>query len=447
MNKRLRIAISRNKRTRNIIIGSASLFASTGMTLAVGLILAGMLARYFTPEEFGLWSILISLNGILLSGFDFGFGNALRNRMAQLYACHYDEENKSYYFSIFYWFLFIAVILSLVFIFVGPFIPWGILFKSTDPNILETGASLIIIGASILAFNIAFNLYTAGFFSYQESHWNAIVNGTSKILLLLCTIGFVLSLQTFIAINLMTFLMTLLSSMAAFMAFLAVRKWRFTLIPIWTVLARVKELWLKSAQFAFLQIFSSFLFMADLFVVSNMAGLEIVGEYFLVKRLYLVLASFHFSIMLPIWSAYTESIEAGDVHWVEKTLRTAVLYTIIIFVSGIGFMYYGGNYIIYWWTGKEITNMSLFIWLGLWGFIYGWSNCYSVFLNATGSLKYQVILGGGAAIAFIPLSLLWGNPYGIIGVCIALVAVSLPFAVFAPVESMVILNHLRKING
>jgi hypothetical protein len=27
-----------------------------------------------TPEEFGLWSILISLNGILLSGFDFGLG-------------------------------------------------------------------------------------------------------------------------------------------------------------------------------------------------------------------------------------------------------------------------------------------------------------------------------------------------------------------------------------
>jgi O-antigen/teichoic acid export membrane protein len=55
----------------------------------VGLILAGMLARYFTPEEFGLWSILISLNGVLLSGFDFGFGNALRNRMAQLYAGRY----------------------------------------------------------------------------------------------------------------------------------------------------------------------------------------------------------------------------------------------------------------------------------------------------------------------------------------------------------------------
>ena len=413
----------------------------------MGLILAGMLARYFTPEEFGLWSILISLNGVLLSGFDFGFGNALRNRMAQLYAGRYDEESKSYFFSIFYWFSFSAVILSLIFFYVRPFIPWAIIFKSTDPFIIETGASLIIIGASILAFNIAFNLYTAGFFSYQESHWNALLNGTSKILLLLFTVLFVLSLQTFFAINLMTFLMTLLSSMAAFTVFLAVRKWGFTLIPIRAVLTRVKELWLKSAQFALLQIFSTFLLMADLFVVSKLSGLEIVGEYFLVKRLYLVLASFHFAILLPVWSAYTESIESRDVRWAEKTLWKAVVYTVIIFTFGIVGIYFGGNYIIYWWTGKEITNVSLFIWLGLWGFIYGWSNCYSVFLNAVGSLKYQVILGGGAAIVFIPLSLLWGNPYGIIGVCMALIAVSLPFAVFAPVESMGILKRLRSING
>jgi O-antigen/teichoic acid export membrane protein len=367
--------------------------------------------------------------------------------MAQLYAGRYDEESKSYFFSIFYWFSFSAVILSLIFFYVRPFIPWAIIFKSTDPFIIETGASLIIIGASILAFNIAFNLYTAGFFSYQESHWNALLNGTSKILLLLFTVLFVLSLQTFFVINLMTFLMTLLSSMAAFTVFLAVRKWGFTLIPIRAVLARVKELWSKSAQFALLQIFSTFLLMADLFVVSKLSGLEIVGEYFLVKRLYLVLASFHFAILLPVWSAYTESIESRDVRWAEKTLWKAVVYTVIIFTFGIVGIYFGGNYIIYWWTGKEITNVSLFIWLGFWGFIYGWSNCYSVFLNATGSLKYQVILGGFAAIAFIPLSLLWGNPYGIIGVCMALIAVSLPFAVFAPVESMGILKRLRSING
>ena len=428
------------------MIGSSSLVASTGLTLVVGLSLAGMLARYFSPEEFGMWSILISLNGILLSGFDFGFGNALRNKMAQLFAGHHDEESRAYFFSIFYGFIFSASILGLIFYSARPFIPWSILFSSTNPLLLETGASLMTIGASILAFNIAFNLYTAGFFSYQESHWNALLNGISKLLLLLFTIFLVLLQQTFFFINLLTFLITLISSMAAFMVFLGIRKWNFSMIPFRAILSRVKELWLKSAQFAFLQIFSTFLLMADLFVVSRISGLEIVGEYFLVKRLYLVLASFHFAVLLPVWSAYTESIESREVRWAEIALRKAVLYTVFIFALGITTISLGGNYLIHLWTGKEITNRSLFLWLGLWGFIYGWSNCFSVFLNSTGHLKYQVILGGFAAITFIPLSLFWGNPYGIIGVCMALIAVSLPFAVFAPLESMRILNRLSRIH-
>jgi O-antigen/teichoic acid export membrane protein len=438
---------SRRTRTKRIFIGSFSLVFSTGLTLAVGLIIAGMLARYFTSEEFGLWSILISLNGILLSGFDFGFGNALRNRMAQLYAGREDEKNKIYFFSVFCWFSFSAIALSLIFCSVKPLIPWTLLFKSSDVLLVRTGSCLMTLGGSILAFNIAFNVYTAGFFSHQESHWNALLNGISKLILLLLTVLFVLTLQSFFTINLLTFLITLLSSMTGFIVFLAVRKWGFAVIPIREIVVRVKELWLKSAQFACLQVFSTVLLMADLFVVSKILGLEIVGEYFLVKRLYLVLASFHFAILVPVWSAYTESIESRDVHWAKKTFRKAAVYTVVVFILGVTAMYFGGNYIIYWWTGKEITNMSLFFWLGMWGFMYGWSNCFSVFLNATGYLKYQVILGGFAATAFVPLSLLWGGSHGVVGVCMALVAVSLPFAIFAPIESICILNRLHRARG
>jgi O-antigen/teichoic acid export membrane protein len=409
----------------------------------VGLILAGVLARYFTPEEFGLWSILISLNGIILSGFDLGFGNALRNKMAQLYTYRYDEESKTYFFSIFYWFVLSAILLTLLFYSVKPFIPWGIIFKTTNHAIVENGASLIIMGSSIFALNIAFNLYTAGFFSYQESHWNAVLNGLSKIALLAFNLLFVVLLQSFFAINLMTFLVTLFSSVVAFIAFLVVRKWQFIIVPFKTAWAKVKELWLKSAQFALLQIFSTILLTVDYFVVSSISGLDIVGEYFIVKRIYLVLASFHFAILLPIWSAYTESIESRDVLWAEKLLKKTALYTVIIFVLGVTAMYFVGNYIIFLWTGKEITNMALFIWLGVWGFVYGWCNCFSVFLNATGYLKKQVILVGLAAVVFIPLSLLLGEKYGVLGICYSLILVGLPVAISNPVESITIIKNYQ----
>jgi O-antigen/teichoic acid export membrane protein len=241
----------------------------------------------------------------------------------------------------------------------------------------------------------------------------------------------------------MTFLVTLFSSVVAFIAFLVVRKWQFIIVPFKTAWAKVKELWLKSAQFALLQIFSTILLTVDYFVVSSISGLDIVGEYFLVKRIYLVLASFHFAILLPIWSAYTESIESRDVLWAEKLLKKTALYTVIIFVLGVTAMYFVGNYIIFLWTGKEITNMALFIWLGVWGFVYGWCNCFSVFLNATGYLKKQVILVGLAAVVFIPLSLLLGEKYGVLGICYSMILVGLPVAISNPVESITIIKNYQ----
>jgi glycosyltransferase involved in cell wall biosynthesis len=89
--------------------------------------------------------------------------------------------------------------------------------------------------------------------------------------------------------------------------------------------------------------FGHFLTDDDYFIVNKVLGLETVWEYFLVKRIHLVLASFHFALFLPIWSAYTESVESKDFVWVEKMLRKTTFYTIIIPLTGIGFMLFAGT--------------------------------------------------------------------------------------------------------
>ena len=106
-------------------------------------------------------------------------------------------------------------------------------------------------------------------------------------------------------------------------------------------------------------------------------------------------------------------------------------------------MLFAGNWVVYLWTGKAIRSFSLFAWLGVWGLLYGWSNCFSVFLNGTGYLRRQVILVGFAAFAFIPSSLYWGGKYGIAGVCLALILVHIPVAISNPIESMGILNEFK----
>jgi O-antigen/teichoic acid export membrane protein len=408
--------------------------------------MAGILARYFSPEEFGMWAILMSLNGILLNGFDFGFGNALRNKLAYLYGKRETAgpQPRVYFLSVFYWFILSAIFLSGVFFLAKRVLPWEILFRSQDPRLIAEGSFLIAVGGSILAFNIAFNTYSSGFFGYQESHWNALFNGLSKIGLLLVTVVLVLLGLSFSFINIILFLVTLGVSVLAWGIFLKVRKWPLGKIPRAIVWEKIKELWGPSAQFAALQIFATGLLNADYFLVSGFLGLETVGDYFLVKRVYLVLSSFHFALLLPIWSAYTEALAKRDFAWINRTLRKTVGYTLLIFTAGILFMVILGEWVIYFWTGKWIQTTSLFFWLGIWGLMYGWSNCFSVFLNGTGHLKWQVIWAVFAALAFVPLALLLGGSHGAPGICYALIIVLLPVTVSNPWESFSLVSDYRK---
>ena len=430
-------ALPKEGRTRRIWVGSLALLGSTGVTLLVGVLMAGILARYFSPEEFGMWAILMSLNGILLNGFDFGFGNALRNKLAFLYGQKETAEPQPrvYFLSVFYWFILSAVFLTGVFFAAKWLLPWEFLFRSQNPGLVAEGALLIAVGGSILAFNIAFNTYSSGFFGYQESQWNALFNGFSKLGLLGSTLAFVLLGMSFFFINLSFFLVTLVVSMIGWGVFLKIRKWPLGRVPwarIWEI---VKDLWRPSAQFAALQIFSTGLLNADYFLVSGFLGLETVGDYFLIKRVYLVLSSFHFALLLPIWSAYTEALSKRDFAWIDQTLRKTVGYTLLIFLAGIVFMVILGNWVIYLWTGKWIQTTSLFLWLGIWGLMYGWSNCFSIFLNGTGHLKRQAFLVTLAAVAFPPLALLMGGRYGAPGICWALIGVMIPITLSNPWES------------
>jgi O-antigen/teichoic acid export membrane protein len=439
-------ALHKEGRTRRIWVGSLSLLGSTGVTLLVGVLMAGILARYFSPEEFGMWAILMSLNGILLNGFDFGFGNALRNKLAYLYGQKETAgpQPRIYFLSVFYWFILSAVFLTGVFFVAKWILPWDILFRSQNPRLIGEGSLLIAVGGSVLAFNIAFNTYSSGFFGYQESQWNALFNGLSKLGLLVCTLVFVLLGMSFSFINLTLFLVTLVVSIIGWGVFLKVRQWPLGKISRPTIWEKIKELWGPSAQFAALQIFSTGLLNADYFLVSGFLGLETVGDYFLVKRVYLVLSSFHFALLLPVWSAYTEALATRDYAWIDRTLRKTVGYTLLIFTAGILFMVTIGDWAIYLWTGKWIQTTSLFFWLGIWGLMYGWSNCFSVFLNGTGHLKWQVIWVVFAALAFVPLALLLGGRHGAPGICYALIIVLLPVTVSNPWESFSLVSDYRK---
>jgi O-antigen/teichoic acid export membrane protein len=182
-------------------------------------------------------------------------------------------------------------------------------------------------------------------------------------------------------------------------------------------------------------VFSLLLLNGDLLVVSNASGLGAAGDYFIVKRLFLVLSTLHFALLLPIWSEYTRAIEQGDHAWAGAALSRTACLTCLLFCLGGACLALAGRPVAFIWTGREIGDSGLFFWLAVWGLLYGWNNCFSVFLNAIGRLRRQVILVMAGAAAFFPLGIVLGRHWGATGICWALILVSLPAAFSNPIES------------
>jgi len=424
------------------LFGSFSLVISQLVNVFAGFFITGMLTRYLLPDEFGLWSLIMSLTGIF-GGIDFGFANALRNKMSQLYVDKEknDELIKKYYFSIFYAFVLWAIFITIVVVVLKPFVNWSMLFKTTKYSIVRDGSLLFIIGASVFSFNLAFSVSTVGFFSYQESHWNAVIGIIFKILLLAVTFVLIKYHSTFVVLNSAFLFVTVISGIISFTFFNIKRKWSLILLQSKIVANSIRKLFGKSMQFIMLQIAAIVYAQIDLFIISKILGLESVGEFSLVKKLFLVFFAFQFSFLMPIWSAYTEAVESNDFLWVKRIVSKSALYSVVIFAFLMLFFAIFGPFIIHVWTGKSIDNRIIYLLLGIFYILTAWSTSFSVFLNANNLLKKQIVLLSLSSVMLIILSIILCRHYGLIGICIALTLTSLPLAISNPIQSY---NFIRK---
>ncbi|MDE2490918.1 MAG: oligosaccharide flippase family protein [Elusimicrobia bacterium] len=435
----------RTRRTRDMLTGGVSLSIAQAVSIALGIVTTGLLARYLNAKEFGLWALVMSLTGVV-GATDLGFGNALRNKLSSLYAqgVSADEDARLYFLSIFAMFLGLAALLTIAGVVGRAFLPWPRIFNSTDPKILSAGARLFEIGIPFFTLTQAFGIGQMGFFSYQESHWNAVFGTASKALLLVLTLACVGLGAGIVPLNVAFLSGSLAASAAAFFVFVRRRGWTLTPPSLHTAARKARDLWAKSAEFILLQLAATVYVQADLFLVSGTVGLASVGDYVLVKKLYLLFGALQFSFLMPIWSAYTEAVESRDYAWTRTTMVRAAAASAAFFGLAILVMSFFGAGIIRLWTGKVVSGRALYVLLGTAFLLQGWSNSFSVFLNSVGRLRRQIGLAALAALLLVWLAPRLARAYGVDGVCLALILSALPAAVSNPIESFAFLRERER---
>ncbi len=422
-----------NQRTKKYVLGASSSIFSQGISTIVSLVTTGILTRYFSPEEFGIWSILTTFFGLLL-GLDLGFGNALKNKLSEYYANNSmsdtDEKARKSFYSIFYIFFIWTLILSLIIFFARHNFPWHTIIKTNNDTLYHTSVNVLIIALMFFSINAALQLYNNGFYAYQETHFISVINTINKIIFMVFIFFAIRRNLDFQDISVIYLFIVILTSFIGLIIFIKRRKWFNLKVNIKSIKDTVLSLYKHSIQFTLLQVLSIIFTNIDIFLISNKMGLAIVGEYSLVKKIYMVSMSFHVIILFPLWPAFTEAMLRKDKAWVKKMLIRVLSISVVLYSLLAIFLFFFGNEIVFLWSGKVIHLSTLFLILGIYFLLYAVGNCLSVFLNSINKLKWQILLSFFGVLTIIPISDYLMKFYSINGLAITLIIISIPTIIY-----------------
>mgnify|MGYP007040836672 FL=1 len=301
------------------------MLGATGLDALCRLGVVFILVHYYSKDLFGVWAAITSVAAIIVTG-DLGITNALRNKVSQLLV--EDKNNRSsqtYFYSVFYFFLFLAIVLTIILFCILPYVPYEILFKTNDTVLQSIGIRILIFVQVVFFFTIPFSIGSTLYFTYQESHISAWLTSIQAITILLLV--FILSLcnVSIFIISITYFLVSLISAIAGTVYFIIRHKW-FNYKVTWKEGYRCNiELIKIGVKFMTLQLSSSFLQNAGTIIASSALGVRLAADYSMYTKLYTLGISIFQSVFNPLWGSYAAAIYKKDFVWVKNTYRNLSL--------------------------------------------------------------------------------------------------------------------------
>ena len=198
-------------------------------------------------------------------------------------------------------------------------------------------------------------------------------------------------------------------------------------------------------RFFIIQIAMLILFSTDQFLIVKLLGPEQVPQYDVTFKFFNLFVTVHLMLAAPLWSAYTEAFQKGELGWIRHTIRSQIKIVALLAMASAALIPMARP-IIALWTGDRVDLANGLVGLmSLFAVLTIWNNAFGALLNGVGHLRPQIIVATIGAVLNIPLSIFFARTlaFGVNGIllatilCIALQSVILSWAVFN------ILRHRR----
>lgn len=392
--------------------------ASKGAAMAVMVLSVSLTIPYLGAQRFGIWMTIASFAG-MLTFLGLGVGNALTNHVASRSAKSDAALLRRAISGGLGLLLLIGLVVGAGLWLLAAWLPWAKLIKVDDALLLLEAQS----AARLFALLFGLNLFTTGiqsvFAGLQRSFEVFLVSALGSVASL-GALWFAAQAQAGLPVLLAATLGIQSLSLLLLLVLLLRRK-LFALDEIGLAVRQESTGLIRiGGLFFVLQVGTMIGWGADALIISSALGPAAVAVYSLAQRLFQFVTQPLAMMNSPLWGAYADAHSKGDVAFIRRTLKTSMLLTLGVSLSGAAILFFCSEWLLHYWTGGKVLVPGLLLGLvAIWTVFECCGVAFAMFLNGVQVVKQQVIVVSVFCVLVLPLKI-WGvSSAGLIAIPLA----------------------------
>jgi O-antigen/teichoic acid export membrane protein len=386
---------------------------------------------------------------IWLTLFDIGFGNGMKNKVAEAKAKGETNLAKKYISSTYVIVALICLLIFILFCIINPHLNWSKILNSV-PSVYDTEVSgMVWIMMCSFCFTFVLNLLKFIVTADQRPAIGSFLDMLGQLLTLLGI--FILSKTTspsLIYLGLVTgFAPVIVYIIASFVLFnTRYKAWKPSFKQVEFKLAA--NMMRLGIQF-FISCCASFMVTQTLpFLILRMTNPMEVTHFNTAFRLFSVGFNILGIIILPYWSSFTDAYTQKDFEWMKKSMSYLhkffaffLLFQLLLLLLSPLVYYLWVNY----WIKETVNMLNIPFLMSLAVCLYSctlcWLNICIYPINGIGKIKLQMYSSILEMVLLIPVSISLGHKWGTIGVILAPIIIYLPRMIWAPIQLNKLINN------
>lgn len=409
-------------------------FIAKGISFLVSLLVVPLTINYLNPSINGIWLALSSIIG-WVAIMDLGLGNGFRNKFAESRATGDDELAANYLSTTYFALICLALILFPTLQLVNYHVDWASFLKVDNSYSTELRTVFTIL-SGVFCINLVANIFTM-FLSADQRQGSAS---------LVITIGQVLSLAALCILSLfpkggMTKLslfysgIPCLTVLAISIIAYSTNKFKWVKPKISRVRPKlIKDIISLGLVFFFTNICVVLIFQLTNIVLSREIGPESVTQYNVAFKYFNIIYVAALIIVTPYWSAFTDAFTKKDKEWMVHTLQSLEKVAVLIVLSGIVLLAVSPVVYKIWLHDTVSVPFQVSVALLSYFAALTFSTTYTYLIAGIGKMRIQFVIYLTMAIISYPALCFFTRKFGIAGIVIMPIIVSLSEAVFCRIQ-------------